>query len=324
MLSGLTRLVKPTSRHGPVPDLTIAAHDDIYVAEIVFVPNGQSLASSSNDGTARLWNTNTGNLNRVLKGNAGSIWCLAFSPDGNRIACGHKDGTVTIWDVSTGKLALRFTADQCEMTALAFSPDGQLLACSGGWTTGKGALFETTNFVRVRELDKSSCVTSFAFSADGTTLAGGDLEGDVGIWDVATGKRLRHARVAHYAIKSISILPSTRSVMTCSYDGLKVRSSDLKKVELAVAPPSTGGCSVAAVTSNGQLVAISNRLDDVPGPGEGEIELWDLKSRVRLGTIGRQRHHYSSLAFSPDDAWLAAGDYSGTISIWKLSRIFRN
>ena len=74
-------------------------HRDIVMA-VTFMPDGQSLASGSLDGTVRLWDTQTGILQHSLKASNDSIIAVAFSPDGKTLASAGGDKTVKLWDVS--------------------------------------------------------------------------------------------------------------------------------------------------------------------------------------------------------------------------------
>jgi len=62
------------------------------ITQVRFSPDGRILASSSTDGSVRMWETD--NLNTqpiVLSANAGFIFCIAFSPDSERILTGSRD-----------------------------------------------------------------------------------------------------------------------------------------------------------------------------------------------------------------------------------------
>ncbi len=73
------------------------------VWSVAFSPDGQRLASGSNDKTVKIWDSATGKELFTLKGHAGRVMSVAFSPDGQRLASGSNDQTVKIWDSATGK-----------------------------------------------------------------------------------------------------------------------------------------------------------------------------------------------------------------------------
>jgi len=65
--------------------------------------NNDILASGSDDSTIKLWNKNTGDLLRTIKGHNESVWSIAF--DNNDIlASGFSDGTIKLWNKNTGDL----------------------------------------------------------------------------------------------------------------------------------------------------------------------------------------------------------------------------
>jgi hypothetical protein len=64
---------------------------------VAFSPDGERIASGSEDKTVRLWDVNSGKEIAPFKGHESSVWSVAFSPDGNRIASGSDDKTVRIW-----------------------------------------------------------------------------------------------------------------------------------------------------------------------------------------------------------------------------------
>ena len=64
---------------------------------------GQILASCGNDRTVKLWDVQSGECLKTLKGHTGEVWSIAFSPLGSILASGSQDGTVKLWDISTGE-----------------------------------------------------------------------------------------------------------------------------------------------------------------------------------------------------------------------------
>lgn len=88
------------------------------------------LTSASSDGTAQIWETNTGQNIRIIKDNYGcSVNACRFMPlNNNLIITGNQKGIIQVFNVSTGKctkdgVSKGFAAIRC----LEFDPSGTLL-----------------------------------------------------------------------------------------------------------------------------------------------------------------------------------------------------
>jgi WD40 repeat protein len=67
------------------------------ILNVNFSPDGQTLASGSEDQTIKLWNVTSGQELRTLIGHKDWVNSVAISPDGQTLASGSRDETIKIW-----------------------------------------------------------------------------------------------------------------------------------------------------------------------------------------------------------------------------------
>jgi len=154
------------------------------VTSCAFSPDGQLLATTSDDGTARLWRVADTAAEQVLAGHTGGVWGCAFSPDGALLATASHDRTVRLWQVADGAARV-VLAHSRSVTCCAFSPDGSLLATATD--DGTIRLWGVAERAARHELAHSGCVTSCAFSPDGGLLATASNDWTARLWQVADG-----------------------------------------------------------------------------------------------------------------------------------------
>jgi WD40 repeat protein len=162
---------------------------------MAFGPEGKTFASTSVDGTVRLWDVATHRqLGKPILSRTYGTVTLAFSPDGKTLATGS-DRAVRLWDVATHRqlgnpLTGHTTLTDDPTMVLAFSPDGKTLASGADDKTVRLWDVATRRPLGDPLTGHSGRVVSLAFSPDGKTLASGgdDQDQTVRLWDIATRK----------------------------------------------------------------------------------------------------------------------------------------
>ncbi|KAK3953026.1 hypothetical protein QBC32DRAFT_128536, partial [Pseudoneurospora amorphoporcata] len=189
---------------------TLEGHSS-SVSSVAFSPDGQRLASGSDDRTIKIWDPASGSCLQTLTGHSSTVVSVAFSPDGQRLASGSGDNTIKIWDPASGSCLQTLTGHSSIVVSVAFSPDGQRLA-SGSydhtikiWDPASGSCLQTL-------IGHSSTVFSVAFSPDGQRLASGSGDNTIKIWDPASGSCLQ--TIPTSTITDISFDPTNRYLLT--------------------------------------------------------------------------------------------------------------
>ena len=108
--------------------LNLQDHIDAVFA-VAFSPDGQHLASASQDRTVKIWNVATGQRLYTLSDALDGLTGIAYSPSGDQIAAAGYDKTIYVWQLAgdDGHLSQSLIADEESLLALAWSPDGKTI-----------------------------------------------------------------------------------------------------------------------------------------------------------------------------------------------------
>lgn len=310
--------------------LTLSGHK-APVRTVAISPNGQIIASGSDDKKVKLWDALTGKLLFDLNGHVQNIKLVAFTPDGMTLVSSDIE-TVKLWNTKTGQLIRTVSAHKDGIFAAIVTPDGQTLVSTGGDKTIKFWNIKTGKLQRT--LKASARV--LAVSPDGKTLfSGGENGGKIRIWNLTTGKQLRtltpprpkdafSLQLQASGAISLAISPDGQTLISGGYDdsfqstplqetdGKNLKAWNLKTGKL-IYNVSIGGAGVdtLAISPNGKMF--------VAGGLGSEVMLRDVRTSKAILT---QRGHVGGIygfAFSRDGKTLVSGSGDKSVKVWQLA-----
>ena len=148
-----------------------------YISQLVFSPDGTTLAVNTSNAPIRLWDINSGKSIKELTKNAKMWGILTFSKDGKTLACQRRSGEIDeieLWDIATKTLRTTLGAGlDPPIHALTFSPDAKTVVAANPngeiriWNTNTGAELSAFSAGHTRKFG------ALAFSPDSTLLASG-------------------------------------------------------------------------------------------------------------------------------------------------------
>jgi WD40 repeat protein len=270
-------------------------------------PDGQRLATACLDGTAKLWDTDSGPNTVTLKGHTGQIMCLAVTPDGQRIVSAGEDGTARLWDAVNGRELRTLKAHSSAVRDVAVSPDAKWIVSGGDDGTAK--LWDAASGLELQTLKvDTKVVRSVAVSPDGKRILTGGEDGKGRLWDAASGQELLTLKGHFGRVFCVAMTPDGRRLITGSHDNTVkfwdvVSGQEIRTFE----GHSDGILCVAVVPERQRLVTGSIR-------GMGAV--WDMATGRQLLSLQGHTGLIRAAAVTPDGQRIVTGGADGTAKLW--------
>jgi len=291
----------------------------------------ESLLVGGDASVLKLWELKTGKCQQTLSGFTGQVWSVALDSTGQFLAASDKQ-TVKIWQIQgrqeaegrrqkTGgrRQESEGRSQESEPTPNP-SQEGNKREETGGIALDSAAV-ESVEFstdsqsLRIKEIQTLNSYTnsiwSVAFSFDGKTLASGNADHTVSLWNVDSRRCINTVHHHHKPVHSLAF----------SQDGNILATAGEDKAIWVWEQPKGKICStLLGHTDCIWSVAFSPKGDLIAsGSADQTIRLWQVKDHRSLKILLGHESWVLSVAFSPDGEYLASSSADQTLRLWDVN-----
>jgi WD40 repeat protein len=273
-----------------------------------FSPNGERWVSGSEDGSVRIWCSDTNQCVQRFNHPRG-VLAIALSPDGQHLASLTEDHQVHLWSLATGTLEAVFNDPLMHwIGAIAFTRRGHLIAATAEdtairiWNLRDGSSFCLTGH--------RNAITALAFGPipdkGPQRLVSSSRDRTVKWWNLNTGTLLHTQATAHVS-RSLTLSPEGQFIAGSSRDRV-VQVWDVQGRSHQTLYGYDCRVHAMALSPVGEVLAL--------GDDTAAIRLCPLQRGRNQRTLKRHRNWVSALAYSPEGQWLASGSEDGVLYLW--------
>lgn len=280
----------------------------------MFSPNGEYLIDGGGDGV-RLWRVEDKKQMARLPTTESSptVNCLAVSKDGRWIAAGGtgSDGAI-VWDATTYEQVLTIKEDTFEaIYGIDFSPDSTRLVVASSQVTCTLVVWDMETRKRVIGPFRTEgwMVVAAKYSPQGdrfaTAASTNDGSGSIRVWDSNDGSLLLNIPVEVTSWYNTGLHWFNNLLfVACNYAIKQIDASTGSIVSEYLAPYGSSS-SRMVLPQHGEFIAHSK---------DNTVTFWDASTHTQLGLI-EHTHDIKSIAFSPDNQFLAVAGAEGKVTI---------
>jgi len=273
-------------------------------------------ASGSEDGTIKLWDHESGEYIRTLKGHTRPVNALAFTPTGSHLASSSSDLSIKLWDLSTYTCTRTLRGHDHTISAVKFIPVPLVNGPSS--SKAEAAAGETSS--STRGIDTEVAGSSYLVSAS--------RDFTVKLWDLETGFCTQTISDHFDWVRCIAIRESDGARMATSGNDLVIfvydvttterrKIAELRGHEHVVEALSFVVSSSSATTDNQNTkITPSERkhLDTVndyiaSGGRDKTVRLWSLATSQCLAVFKAHENWVRAIVLHPSGNYIiSAGD----------------
>lgn len=298
------------------------------VTRVIFHPMYSVMVSSSEDGTIKVWDYETGDYEKTLKGHTDSIQDIAFDHSGKFLVSCSADMSIKLWDFSSYECVKTMHGHDHNVSSVTFMPSGDYLLSSSRdktikmWEVATGYCVKT--FTGHREWVRMVRVCN-----DGSLIASCSNDQTVRVWLTASKECKAELREHDHVVECIAWCEGNAcaavndAVATDNrkpnYQGPFLISGSRDKT-IKVWDVGIGLCLFTLVGHDnwvrGLLVHPGGKYI-LSASDDKTVRVWDIKNKRCQKTLDAHSHFCTSLDMHRSAPYVITGSVDQTIKVWE-------
>jgi len=289
------------------------------VTQVIFHPVYSVVASCSEDASIKLWDYESGNFERSLKGHTDVVQDIAFDPQSGKllVSC-SADMSIRLWDIQETYSCIKtLQGHDHNVSSVTFTPSGDHVVSASRDRTIK--IWEVATGYCIRTLvGHRDWVRMVRLFSDGSLMASCSNDQSIFVWQISTSAlssnnnlECKHfeLRGHEHVVECIAWAPDNSSSAIMEAAGLQPSSrlangTDASSKKQALIQPTQ------QQRTSGPYLASGSR--------DKTIKIWDTTTMQLLFTLNGHNNWVRGLIFHPGGKFLLSVSDDKTMRTWDL------
>ncbi|CAB3403670.1 unnamed protein product [Caenorhabditis bovis] len=294
------------------------------ITRVIFHPLWTVMASSSEDATIKVWDYESGQLERTLKGHTDSVNDIAFDAAGKNLVSCSSDLSIKLWDFGQSYDCLKsLKGHEHTVSSVAFLPTGDfVLSASRDHTIKQWDI--STGYCVFTFRGHNDWVRMIRISHDGLLFASASNDQTVTVWAFATKSAKLVLRDHEHAVECVEWAPES------AYATITGQQPEGNTTHILFSG-SRDKSIKAWNTNTGDVIFTLNAHDNwvrglafhpmgqflVSVADDKTMRVWELGHQRCMKSIDAHDHFVSTVAFHKSSPFVITGSVDLSVKVWE-------
>jgi len=284
---------------------TLVGHRSPITA-VCFHPSFNLVVSASEDSSIKVWDYDSGKIERTLQSHTDAVQDVCFNPAGTLLGSCSADLSIKVWNFETFENSKTLLGHDHNVSSVRFMPSGDFIVSAS--RDKKIKVWEIATGYCVKTLTgHDAWVRKVEISPDGFYIGSASADQTIRTWNSKTGECVKVGRDHDHVVETLAFSNGLADQFIVKML-LEEQKSNPASAQLA-------GLNILA-TQLGLTATVPGSAPSAPG---GASPPTDVKEEGKDSATTSEKPPESSAKASPGGLFLVSGSRDRTIKIWQVS-----